>query len=363
MSKSIVTTAPQVSLKQAVDLIVHNPRKRFLLMGSPGIGKTSQLETIRRRMSVMHGIEYNSAYIDVPNLDLGDIAMPVIDHENRVTRYYPNARFRLHEATPTVIMLDEFSKGADPVKNMLHPMLEINNPRLGDISIDPRSVIVLTGNLISDSLGDTMRGHTMNRITYLDVREPTTDEWIMWALEQSHIAPEIIAWVREYPHCLASYRDEAQRDNPYIFNPKRQQKACVTPRSLESASSEINARKHYDNATLMASLAGTIGEAAARDMAAFIEVADSLVPFDEVVANPTGAPLPQSFAATAIFVYGAVIKTTAKNLSNLIVYVDRLSLEWQTVFFVSLSKSPSKLPIVCSNSNFSVWINKNKDVL
>ena len=115
-----------ITLKQAANLIRTNPTTRFLLQGEPGIGKSSLLENIADSL----GYEY--AYIDVPNMDLGDIAMPVIDHDTKTTRYYPNARFRLHENKPLVIILDEFTKGADPVKNMLHPMLEKANPRLGD---------------------------------------------------------------------------------------------------------------------------------------------------------------------------------------------------------------------------------------
>ena len=104
-----------ITLKQAANLIRTNPTTRFLLQGEPGIGKSSLLE------SIANGLGYDYAYIDVPNMDLGDIAMPVIDHETKTTRYYPNARFGIHTGKPMVIMLYEFTKGADPVKNMLHP--------------------------------------------------------------------------------------------------------------------------------------------------------------------------------------------------------------------------------------------------
>ncbi len=73
-----------ITLKQAAGLIKSNPETRFLLQGEPGIGKSSLLEDIA------NGLGYDYAYIDVPNMDLGDIAMPVIDHDTRTTRYYPN---------------------------------------------------------------------------------------------------------------------------------------------------------------------------------------------------------------------------------------------------------------------------------
>ena len=203
-----------ITLKQAVNLIVTNPDTRFMLRGEPGIGKSSMLTAIADRLGFDH------AYIDVPNMDLGDIAMPVIDHETRTTKYYPNARFKVHQGKPVVMMLDEFSKGADPVKNMLHPMLEKANPRLGDISLNSQNVVFLTGNLATDGVGDTLKAHTRNRIVEVTVAKPDAEEWIDWAIGRG-IEAEVIAWVNQYPHALASYTDPAQADNPYIYQPRK----------------------------------------------------------------------------------------------------------------------------------------------
>ena len=66
-----------ITLKQAATIIKSNPETRFLLQGEPGIGKSSLLE------DVADSLGYDHAYIDVPNMDLGDIAMPVIDHDTK----------------------------------------------------------------------------------------------------------------------------------------------------------------------------------------------------------------------------------------------------------------------------------------
>ena len=161
-----------ITLKQAAALIKSNPETRFLLQGEPGIGKSSILETIADSLG------YDHAYIDVPNMDLGDIAMPVIDHETKTTRYYPNARFKIHEGKPVVIMLDEFTKGADPVKNMLHPMLEKANPRLGDIPLNKQNIVFPTGNLTTDGVGDSLKSHSHNRLVPVTISKPTAEEWI-----------------------------------------------------------------------------------------------------------------------------------------------------------------------------------------
>ena len=175
-----------ITLKQASVLIRTNPETRFLLQGEPGIGKSSLLE------SIAESLGYDYAYIDVPNMDLGDIAMPVIDHETRTTRYYPNARFKVHNDKPVVIMLDEFTKGADPVKNMLHPMLEKANPRLGDISLNRKNVVFLTGNLTTDGVGDNLKAHSRNRLVPVTIAKPDADQWVEWAMNKG-LEPEVIA--------------------------------------------------------------------------------------------------------------------------------------------------------------------------
>ena len=77
---SEVRFGKSLTLAQASALIRTNPETRFLLQGEPGIGKSSMLEAIAADLG------YDYAYIDVPNMDLGDIAMPVIDHETKTTR-------------------------------------------------------------------------------------------------------------------------------------------------------------------------------------------------------------------------------------------------------------------------------------
>jgi len=156
---SIINFGKQVSLKQAAQIILATPMNRYFLQGEPGIGKSSLLKTLSASLP-----NHEVAYIDVPNMDLGDIAMPVIDHESKITRYYPNSRFKIHLGKPVAIMLDEYSKGAEPIKNMLHPMLEVANPRLGDIPIHTDSIVFLTGNLASDAVGDNLKAHSRNRI-------------------------------------------------------------------------------------------------------------------------------------------------------------------------------------------------------
>lgn len=345
-----------ITLKQAATLICTNPETRFLLRGEPGIGKSSLLEGIAKTTG------FGFAYIDVPNLDLGDIAMPVIDHETKTTRYYPNARFQLHERKPMVIMLDEYTKGAEPVKNMLHPMFEKANPRLGDIPLDKNTIVFLTGNLSTDGVGDSLKAHSMNRLVTLVIQKPDAEQWIEWAINHD-VSPEVIAWVSRFPQVLASYTDGGQADNPYIFNPRKPSSAFVSPRSLETASNIIKTRKQNDSDAVIAALTGAIGESGARDMQAYIEFADQLPTWEATVTDPEHTRIPTSAGACAIVVFGAIARVTKETMTPFMKYLERFEPEWQSVFAIQIAKTPSKQGVAFSSKAFADWVSKNQDLL
>ena len=345
-----------ITLKQAANLIKTNPNTRFMLRGEPGIGKSSLLEAIAS------GLGYEYAYIDVPNMDLGDIAMPVIDHETKTTRYYPNARFKVHEGKPLVVMLDEFTKGAEPVKNMLHPMLEKANPRLGDLPLSKDTIVFMTGNLTTDGVGDSLKAHSLNRVVSVTISKPDADQWIEWAINKG-IEPEVIAWVNQYPHALASYTDPAQADNPYIYNPRKPQSAFVSPRSLETASNIVSTRKDNDPDAVIAALSGAVGEAAARDMQAYIEFSDQLPTWEQIIAHPDTTKVPTSPGACAITVFGAIARIEKATIAPFMQYLERFEAEWQAVFAVNIAKTPTKQTIAFSAKAFADWVAKNQDLL
>jgi hypothetical protein len=351
-----VTTRTTVTLKQAAALIMACPNNRFNLRGEPGIGKSAIIKLLAQRTG------YNPVFIDVPNMDLGDIAMPVIDHETKTTKYYPNARFQFHLGKPVIVMLDEFSKGADPVKNMLHPLLEVNNPRLGDEPVPQGCIILMTGNLSSDGVGDGLKAHTKMRITELEVAKPNSTEWIEWAAEND-IAPVVMAWVDRNPHALASYRDGDQQGNPFIFMPNVVQGAVVTPRTLELVSNVIKQREHFDHHSLHAALVGTVGDAAASSIASFIAHQDSLPAWKDIVGKPSTTPIPKEQGALAVLVFAAMERVDKTTLTPFLEYIKRADEEWQCIFCLALARSQSKQSMAFSCKAFADWATKNADLL
>lgn len=336
-----------ISLKQAEELIATVGKEVTVhLRGQPGIGKSSILKSLSTRFP-----DHIPVYIDCADLDLGDLAMPAMNHDSKTTAFYPNERFNLQHGKPVIIMLDEITKASEPVKNMLLPvMLE---RRLGAVEFHPDSIVYSTGNLTTDGVGDSMKAHAKNRMTAVTVMNPTDDEWINWGVDNG-VAPEILAWVKQFPHCLAMYTDESQKENMYIYNPRKQQEAFVSPRSLAKASAIVRNRTALGEDTTLTALMGTIGEAAARDMSAYFSLADGLPSRESIYKEPEKANLPKDPAAKVILVMRELMTITEEHMDAWMKYLQRLPMETQALFAVNIMASTRK-SIAATNKSFVNW--------
>jgi len=354
---SNINFGSSLSFGETVNLIALCPEIRVHVEGEPGIGKSSMLEAIAAKA----GID-SWAYIDTPNLDIGDAALPVIKHDTKTTGFYPNERFKLHEGKPVVIMLDEFSKGMQPVQNMLHPLLEETNPRFGDIPLPAGSIVFTTGNLGSDGVGDGRKAHTIGRQTSVRMRKPTSEEWIHNYAVNAGVDGAIIAWADKTPQAFASYLDEGQEDNHLIFNPRRVGKAYCSPRSLSRASHIVKRRRELGENAMVAALTGTIGQQGAHDLGAYIAFQNELPAWKEIIDNPKSAHVPSSAGASSVLIFGAVQRVEADTIDAFMQYLDRFDTNWQATFCLTLAKS-AKQKIGFRNQSYTKWLGDNQDLL
>jgi hypothetical protein len=340
----------QVTLNQASTLIRNcGGTNTFLLQGAPGVGKSAILSALSREMP-----DYLPCYIDVANLDLGDLGMPVIDRDVMTTSYAPNTRFGIGKGQdrPVLLMLDELGKASRPVLNMLLPV--ILEHRLGDVPLPTGSIVFGTTNLSTDGVGDNVPAHAYNRMTVLDVANPTVDEWLGWAASND-VAPEVMAFAREYPQVFERYdMIDKKEKNPYIFSPLTgNTKAFCSPRSLEKAGNLIKQRDALGDALLPA-LCGTVGEAAARDMEAMVMLADQMPRFAAIIANPEKAKLPGGAGAYFLMSFMLAGRAEASNLDATMTYINRWdSFEAKTLFITTLASNRAKVGMACANREFT----------
>jgi hypothetical protein len=291
---------------------------------------------------------------------LGDITLPNIqtaDGQGFVT-YATNEELGAHIKTPVIIDIDEYGKANPAVKNaLLRLMLE---RKIGSYELHPDSIIFATTNLGAEGVGDLLPPHARNRITVVTARKPSNMEWIEWGINNG-VDHTLLGWCKDNPQLFASFEDVRDpSENPYIYHPKEQRAAFVTPRSLEAASDILKQRDLFDDQTLTASLMGTIGDRAAMDLMAFVKLADKLPSLDSIKTDPLNAKVPDNAAAVCMVVYRALATIEKDWIDNWMTYMDRLGKEAQGMFANGV-RAPkySKQSLVMTNKKFTQWAMDN----
>ena len=307
----------------------------FVGQGQPGIGKSSVLKVLGERFKDTH----DTAYVDMAMYDVGDMQMPYV--ADGAFTFLPNTLFLSKTLNrPMIVMLDEFGKANRSVKTAFMPLLLEH--RLGGYHLPEGSIVFATTNLVSDGVGDLLESHGKNRVCVVNIRNPEAEEWITgWAINNG-IDEAVQQFVREYPHCMASYTDPAQKDNHMIFQPSRHQDAFVTPRSLEKVSHAAKQRGVLSSVSpnlFHSILCGLVGAPAAAEMRAFFDVADKLTPWAEIMKDPKKADLPTSALQQQLLTQRAVTQLKKEEVDTWLTYMERMKDEIQAMFFSQITAS------------------------
>ena len=341
----------KVSLNQCASLIRNcGTTNTFIVRGRPGIGKSSILSMLSDALP-----DYVPCYIDVANLDLGDLGMPVINKDTMVTNYAPNARFGIgnNQHKPVILMLDELGKASRPVLNMLLPV--ILEKRLGDVPLPTGSIVYATTNLDTDGVGDNIPAHAYNRMSELVV-DINADQWLEWA-SNNGVAPEVMAFAKQTSEVFQCYTELGKNEkNPYIFNPMTGNvRTFCSPRSLAKASHLIESRDVLGDALLPA-LIGTIGESGARQMEALVNLSDQLPLFENIVKDPAKTKIPSNDSVSALFILAFMLssRVNAETMDAVMTYVTRWThFEAHALFITSLAGNRNKVGMACKNRQFT----------
>lgn len=345
-----------LGLDQIATSILNGGDKRTILVqGHMGTGKSSLLTTLSRDLP-----KHTPCYFDCTTKDLGDITIPKmnqLDNADYVS-YATNEELGAHHKNPIILMIDEYGKANPAVKNaLLRVMLE---RKIGGYELHPDSLVFATTNLGAEGVGDLLPPHARNRITVITARKPDNMEWIEWGINNG-VDHTLLGWCKDNPHLFHGFEDvKDPDDNPYIYHPKQQRTAFVTPRSLEAASDWLKTREHFDDQTLTGLLMGTIGERGAMDLMAFVKLSDQLPSLQSIKDEPKTAKVPDSAAAVCMVVYRSLSTIGADWVDSWMDYMVRLDKEAQGMFANGCSAEKyAHRKIVMTNKKFTQWAMDN----
>lgn len=348
-----------LNLDQITTAIRNGGNKRtILIQGHMGTGKSSLLKTLAAELP-----NHTPCYFDCTTKDLGDISIPKLatlsdDVGSDYVSYATNEELGVHLNKPIILMVDEYGKANPAVKNsMLRLMLE---RKIGAYELHPDSVVFATTNLGAEGVGDLLPPHARNRMTVITARKPDHMEWIEWGINNG-VDHTLLGWCKDNPHLFHGFEDvKDPDDNPYIYHPKQQRAAFVTPRSLEAASDWLKVRDSFDDQTLVGLLMGTIGDRGAMDLMAFVKLADQLPSMESIKQDPKNAKVPDSASAICMVVYRTLASLDKDWVDAWMDYMVRLDKEAQGMFANGV-RAPkyAKQAMVMTNKKFTQWAMNN----
>lgn len=268
-----------------------------MLVSVPGIGKTSVVEQATReaggRLEVVRLTEYEPSEFAGWNVPDGD----------KMTRIKPMWLPNPDEGL-VVIFLDELAQGATMLQNTAAQV--INERRVGPNLLPDNAVVVAATNGSKDRAGTSHTPtHLRDRVCHLHI-EPHAGDTIDY-FTKIGVHHAIIGYLRFRP------------DHVSIFN--RDADACPSPRSWERCDTLL--RFKVPSGIRDHGFRGQIGEEITASFLAHLKMIEAVPSIDELIANPTTAPIPKDPGVLYAVAAALSARVDAKNLQNIITYSKR----------------------------------------
>ena len=288
-------------------------KQAAMFWGGPGVGKSYTAAAVADAL--------NMEYIDVRALLLDPVDLRGIPwrDENNMTRWAPPAFLPPSTSEGQyLINIEELPAAPTMVQTALFQLVQ--ERKLGEYELPEGASLIACGNRVSDRGGSTrMPTPLTSKFVHVDV-EPDAREWTRWAAE-NQLAPEVIFFLQYRPELITNFDPRQAGEGAGA--------AFACPRTWEFTSNVLNVD---DGAIIkddlrVALLRGIIGEAAAIEFSAFLDVMSELVHPRVVLANPDTATIPDDPAAL-LALCGSISRYTEPDMMESVVeYANRLSPE------------------------------------
>jgi MoxR-like ATPase len=223
-----------------------------------------------------------------------------------------------------ILFLDELTSAPQMTQAGCYQL--VLDRKLGEYKLPDEWVVIAAGNPASErGVHFAMPRPLRNRFVHLEL-EADLDDWCKWAVK-SRVRPEIVAFLRFKPDLL--HTADATSDA----------NAWPTPRSWEMASNVLSGIARRQKSTLLSGISefeaqlldGTVGEAAASELVAFLRLFRQLPSIDEILLNPATASLPTETSAQIAIATALGRVMTDNSVGRGLTYLDRMPTEMRVM--------------------------------
>ncbi|MDH3664567.1 MAG: MoxR family ATPase [Alphaproteobacteria bacterium] len=332
-------------LKHALPIILDAGLAPFI-EGPPGIGKSDVVAQVAKERHGRNGASADAWFLDVKPAQRDPVdftGLPVPDMEARVTNWLRPGF--LPSEGGGILFLDELTAATPQVQNVLLEL--ILQRKIGDHRLPDGWSIVTAGNGAKDRAYAATLGTAMaNRLIHLEAIADL-DDWCRWALDAG-LPVLLIAFMRFRPTLL------------HQFDPQSDEKAFPSPRSWAAVGKILAQRPPAE--IRLSLLRGAVGEAAAVQLEAFLDVYQALPSIDQVLADPDNAPVPGVSEPAARYAIAAALteRASAQSIQPIATYAGRLPAELAgMVMLGSIRRDPE----IRDTRPFISWAADNGDLM
>jgi hypothetical protein len=322
-----------------------------MLVGSPGIGKSAVIHELARKWN-LKVIDFRLAQADPTDM----LGFPNIDLERGKACYYPFDTFPLEgdeipinpetgeQYAGWLIFYDEMNSADRGVQKAAYKVIQ--DKMVGNQKLHPNCVQIAAGNLASDgAIVEETSSALASRIQHYHMISDAPG-WLEWA-SANNIDYRIRAHI------------EFDNANLNTFDPKLlnrgEDKTFPCERTWHNLSKKL-AFFELDEPHAIICAAATISEGMARQFISWTKIYDTLPTFSEILADPTGAVLPNNPSGQYAITGMLASNTTASNAGTALNYLDRLPAEYQTTCMMDMLK---RKPELTTHPEIVEWISTN----
>lgn len=315
-------------------------QKPVLMVGRPGIGKTSMCEQLAEELNMQLLVWHP---VTMERVDIVGVPMTFAGKGGEtIADFLPFEDWRKICTTkkPTLLVLDDLGQAPTDVQGALMQMIllrEVNGRKISD-----KVTIIAATNRKKDKAGvQGMISPLLDRFSMVIEVEFNLDDWAAWMVKKKY-DPTLVAFNRWRPKLML----EAV--------PSGEMEKTPTPRSVAEVGELLRIGLEDKD-----SLSACAGSGWAGEYFSFRKVVSKLPDRERIWKSPKDAPVPEG--ADVLYALMAHLShyCEEENIDSLMTYLERCDPAFAVACLVDCT---ARLEALVLNPKFAKWVKKNKTI-